>query len=221
MQTTTLVLAATMASASAFVAPSAFSGKAFSAVKSSASVMKMGFENELGAQAPLGFFDPLGLSKNIDQAKFDRWRYIEIKHGRIAMLAVLGYISQCQHRLPGLISTSANLSFADVPNGYAALNAIPAAGVAQIVMFIGFLELFFMKSVPGTGNEHVGDFRNGAIDFGWDSFDAQTKLQKRAIELNNGRAAMMGILGILMHEQINGRPFIINDLLGIDYSMNP
>jgi len=220
MQTTALVLAATMASASAFVAPSAFSGKALSATKSS-SAMQMSFENELGAQAPLGFWDPLGLSADIDEEKFNRWRYIEIKHGRISMLAVLGYIVQSQTRLPGLISTSANLSFADVPNGFPALSAIPAAGLAQIVAFIGFMELFVMKDIEGTGNEFVGDFRNGALDFGWDSFDEETKLRKRGIELNNGRAAMMGILGILMHEQINGKPFIINDLAGIEYSLNP
>jgi len=41
--------------------------------------------------------------------------------------------------------------------------------------------------------EFPGDFRNGYIDFGWDTFDEETKLQKRAVELNNGRAAMMGM----------------------------
>jgi Chlorophyll A-B binding protein len=40
------------------------------------------FENELGAQQPLGFWDPLGLVANGDQAKFDRLRFVEIKHGR-------------------------------------------------------------------------------------------------------------------------------------------
>merc|ERR1711956_140504 len=49
------------------------------------------FEDELGAQPPLGFFDPLGLlAGDVDQERFDRLRYVEIKHGRICMLAFLG-----------------------------------------------------------------------------------------------------------------------------------
>ena len=44
--------------------------------------------------------------------------------------------------------------------------------------------------------------QNGAIDFGWDTFDAETKLQKRAIELNQGRAAMMGILALMVHDKL-------------------
>ncbi|WP_369335293.1 chlorophyll a/b-binding protein, partial [Natrialba sp. PRR66] len=54
----------------------------------------MAFESELGAQAPLGFYDPLGLVADGDQEKFDRLRYVEIKHGRISMLAVAGYLAQ-------------------------------------------------------------------------------------------------------------------------------
>lgn len=56
--------------------------------------MKMSFENELGAQAPLGFWDPLYWLEDADQERFDRLRYVEIKHGRICMLAVLGHITQ-------------------------------------------------------------------------------------------------------------------------------
>jgi Chlorophyll A-B binding protein len=57
--------------------------------------------------------------------------------------------------------------------------------------FIGVLECAFMKDVPGTGNKFVGDFRNGYIDFGWDTFSKEEKLSKRPTELNNGRAAQM------------------------------
>jgi hypothetical protein len=163
------------------------------------------FESELGAQAPLGFFDPLGLLDDADQERFDRLRYVEIKHGRIAQLAFLGnIITRAGVYLPGNIDYSGH-SFDSYPHGIAALigpNAIPFNGQGQIIAFIGFLEIAFMKDVPGTGNEHVGDFRNGYIDFGWDDFDEETKLSKRAIELNNGRAAQLGILGLMVHEEI-------------------
>jgi hypothetical protein len=36
---------------------------------------------------------------------------------------------------------------------------------------------------------------------------AETKLKKRAIELNQGRAAQMGILALMVHEQL-GVPLI-------------
>ncbi len=36
----------------------------------------------------------------------------------------------------------------------------------------------------------------------WDTFDAETQLSKRAIELNNGRAAQLGILGLMVHEKL-------------------
>ena len=165
------------------------------------------FESELGAQAPLGFYDPLGLLDDADQERFDRLRYVEIKHGRISMLAFLGnIITRAGIHLPGAIN-SAGDSFDSFPNGFAAIggpDSIPSAGTGQIIFFVGALELAVMKDIEGTGNEFVGDFRNGYIDFGWDSFDEDTKLRKRAIELNQGRAAMMGILGLMVHEQLGG-----------------
>lgn len=169
------VLSALVASATAF-APAQQSARTSTSLSA--------FENELGAQAPLGFYDPLGLVADGDTDKFNRLRYVELKHGRISMLAVLGYIVQeSGTRLPGLISYDGT-KFTDIPNGFAALDAIPKAGLYQLIAFIGFLELFVMKDL--IGGEFPGDFRNGQIDFGWDSFDDETKLRKRAIELNNG-----------------------------------
>lgn len=48
----------------------------------------------------------------------------------------------------------------------------------------------------------------------------EEKASKRAIELNNGRAAQMGLLAIMIHEKIDGHPYIINDLLGFHYDFN-
>lgn len=180
--------------------------------KASTSALSMSFENELGAQEPLGFWDPLNMVYEVDQERFDRLRYVELKHGRIAMLAVLGHITTTYGtRLGGDIDYSGT-SFASIKTGIAGLSDIPTAGVLQIVAFIGFLELNVMKDVKGTG-EFPGDFRNG-FDFGWDKFTEEEKMEKRAIELNNGRAAQMGILGLMVHEQLGQDPYVINSLLG-------
>merc|ERR1712127_1118134 len=163
------------------------------------------FEDALGAQPPLGVWDPMGLLNGADEERFDRLRYVELKHGRISQLAFLGQVvTRAGIHLPGSINYAGD-SFDSFPNGIAALfgpNSIPTAGLVQIVAFVGFLECAVMRDIEGTGNEFVGDFRNGYIDFGWDEFDEEEKLSKRAIELNNGRAAMMGILGLMVHEEI-------------------
>ena len=61
-------------------------------------------------------------------------------------------------------------------------------------------------------SELPGDFRNGILDFGWDTFDDDTKISKREIELNNGRAAKMGIIGIMVHDQLGASLPIVGDM---------
>ena len=186
----TAVLASLIASAAAY-AP---------AKQATTSTSLNAFENELGAQAPLGFFDPLGLVADGDQEKFERLRYVEIKHGRICMLGVVGYlVNAAGIYLPGNIAMDGT-KFSDLGYGWDASFAVPVAGALQVLLFVGFLELAVMKDI--TGGEFVGDFRNGAFDLGWDSFDEETKLSKRAIELNQGRAAQMGMLALMVHDKL-------------------
>ena len=172
------------------------------------------FDDALGAQPPLGFYDPLDLLDGVGQERFDRLRSVELKHGRVSMLATLGHIvTTAGVRLPGDIDYHGT-SFSDVPTGLQAIQVAPKAGIIQIILFVGFLELFVMKDVTGEA-EFPGDFRNGALDFGWDTFDEETKLKKRAIELNNGRAAMMGILALMVHEMLPTHDaYVINALAG-------
>lgn len=163
------------------------------------------FESEVGAQAPLGMFDPLGIMDDGDEERFELFRYIETKHGRVAMLAVLGQIvTKSGIRLPGYIDRAHTVAFKDIPTGFKALSVVPTNGLLQFFLFIFFLEVGVMKdSANGAApGEFPGDFRNGYIDFGWDKYSDDTKKYKRSIELNNGRAAMMGILGLMTHEAL-------------------
>eukprot|EP00571_Detonula_confervacea_P004544 CAMPEP_0172327864 /NCGR_PEP_ID=MMETSP1058-20130122/60050_1 /TAXON_ID=83371 /ORGANISM="Detonula confervacea, Strain CCMP 353" /LENGTH=278 /DNA_ID=CAMNT_0013044949 /DNA_START=2508 /DNA_END=3345 /DNA_ORIENTATION=- len=45
-----------------------------------------------GSSSPLGFFDPVGFSKDKDLNGVKRLREAEIMHGRVAMMATIGYI---------------------------------------------------------------------------------------------------------------------------------
>ncbi|CAE7878056.1 unnamed protein product, partial [Symbiodinium necroappetens] len=56
-------------------------------------VVVSAFENELGVQAPFGFWDPIGFTADGDVDAFKRRRATELKHGRIAMLATMGFMT--------------------------------------------------------------------------------------------------------------------------------
>ncbi|EJK76317.1 hypothetical protein THAOC_01927, partial [Thalassiosira oceanica] len=94
------------------------------------------------------------------------------------------------------------------PSGLAALfgpDAIPENGLAQIIAFIGVLEFSVVDNEWNEGwePEFPGDLRNGLGVASWDRFSDEWKARKRGIELNNGRAAMMGILGLMVHEKLS------------------
>jgi hypothetical protein len=189
-----------------FVGASAF---APSTSRVTSSALKMSFENALGAQAPLGFWDPLGLLADADQERFDRLRTVEVKHGRIAQLAILGHIvTTAGVRLPGDIAFG--LPFAKIRTGLAAFEDIPAAGIAQIIAFIGLIELGYAARKDDIEAAQLAASK-------WDDATIQKKL---AIELNNGRAAQMGILALMVHEKLNNDPYIINTLLGAPVAFN-
>merc|ERR1712032_1703802 len=45
-----------------------------------------------GALPPTGFFDPLGLAEKATDATLLRYREAEVTHGRVAMLATVGFL---------------------------------------------------------------------------------------------------------------------------------
>jgi len=170
------VVAALVGSAAAF-AP-AQTGRASTSIKS--------FEDEIGALPPVGFWDPAGLSSGISQEKFDEYRLAELKHGRVAQLAVLGYIAPETYRfgydlIPGKLSTN------DIPNGIAAINAIPFLGWAQIIALVGCVEYYGFYRSP-----------TGELDLPEDIL-----AKRQTAELQHGRLAMLAFLELIRHDSQN------------------
>merc|ERR1719491_1279095 len=177
------------------------------AARSAAPAM-VDLSKEIGATGPLlPYWDPLNLGTNASPEQFKRWRAVELKHGRIAMAATLGYIVQEVLRWPGYLSTSAGIKFADMPNGIKGFAMIPPAGLAQILLFIGLMETATWPFYEGTWPGKVPDGKEPGDVAGdlWVRYpDPEQKKYKLNIELNNGRAAMMGSLGMLAHDHLTG-----------------
>merc|ERR1719291_1351664 len=158
------------------------------------------FENELGVQSPVGFYDPVGFTADGDVASFRRRRSVELKHGRISMLACMGYMTpEITGKWPGYLSPSLDLKFSDIPNGLAAFSKMPVLGWAQIAAYMGFCEL--------SGG--FDDYRPGGTpgDYGWKaltSADPAERTKKLQAELANGRLAMTAIIAMFVQNGITG-----------------
>jgi len=169
------------------------------------SSVQMFSEGDIGVLPPLGVYDPLGL---IETRNMARYEVMEIKHGRAAMLGFLHVILiEAGARFPGYLSPSAGLKFSDVPSGcLASLEALPTAGWLQIMLTTCMCEtgyfIYEYEGYPNVGEKAPGDIGGP----GWVRYDdPATQKFKHNSERQNGRAAMLGITGCLIHE-----------LLGVD-----
>ena len=158
----------------------------------------MTFENEIGALMPTGFFDPLGLAKDIDKPTFEQRREAELKHGRIAMLAVVGLVIQDYARLPGSIDIDGT-SFESVPNGIDAVTAISPLGWLQIVAAIGYFELRVWQR---RENSTPGDFGFGSKFFGEEINGTEKEIDLKTKEIQHGRLAMLGVSDLIFNDLV-------------------
>merc|ERR1719243_555929 len=91
-----------------------------------------------GVTAPLGLFDPLGFTTSSSEGKLLFYREVEIKHGRVAMLASLGFLvgEQFHPLFGGDIDVPSLVAFQATPlqNFWQALgpNHIHVAGTVTI-----------------------------------------------------------------------------------------
>jgi light-harvesting complex I chlorophyll a/b binding protein 1 len=194
MQNVAVVALALLESAAAFQAP---------ALKASSKAVQatMFAEGDIGVTRPLGVYDPLGL---IGKRDMRRYEVMEIKHGRAAMMGFLHVILiHAGARVPGYLSLSGGIKFSDIPDGcFASLEALPTAAWLQIMLVTCMMETGFFIFNGQDPAKDAGDIGGES----WTRYDDKaTKAFKLNVERNNGRAAMMGITGCLIHE-----------LLGVD-----
>merc|ERR1712157_628298 len=114
-------------------------------------------------------------------------------------MAVVGNIVHNNHIVfDGYISPSNSLKFSDIPTGFTGLFSLPNAGIAQIVVLCGLIEVAWWPASQYDGDYGVGYFGN-------DILDPEEKARKLNVEINNGRAAMLGIIGNMIVEGLTGQ----------------
>eukprot|EP01040_Poterioochromonas_malhamensis_P012595 gene12595-13786_t len=143
-------------------------------------------------------FDPVGFSNLLDI----RWlRESELKHCRIAMLGVVGWIVSEFVQLPGEIHAVSPVAAHDV--------AVKSGALYQVLLWTSILEIFSTKAIietlQGSGRE-PGDFKFDPLKFS-EGKSAAVKADYALKELKNGRLAMLAFGGIVTQAVLTGHGF--------------
>jgi hypothetical protein len=168
-----------------------------------------------GQVDPLGFWDPAGLSAGLDEGRILFYREAELKHGRVAMLASLGFlVGENFHPLfGGDIDVPSAIAFQATP-----LELFwPAVLAALAIPEFPAIETF---KNPIDPNGVYVDRRTFAIsadrvpgDLGFDPLGLKPKDEEEFLamqnkELNNGRLAMIAILGFVEQELVSNQKIL-------------
>jgi light-harvesting complex I chlorophyll a/b binding protein 4 len=168
-----------------------------------------------GVTAPLDFFDPAGFCTECSEGKLCFYREVELKHGRVAMLASLGFlVGEKFHPLfGGDIDAPSYIAFQQTP-----LQTFWPAVVAAIAI----PEIYSVFTFNNPNNEadnmvdQYGDARwtmktdRESGDLGFDPLglkptDPEELKQMKTKELNNGRLAMIAAAGMVAQELATGQ----------------
>jgi len=209
---------------------------AASSVATRAAAPQMGFGKaelkELAAQQNpvLGYYDPIGLADldlwgQGEEASIAWLRHAEIKHGRVAMAAFVGFIAAANYETIG--APFASGMYPALPSGLTApevWDSIPFLAKLQIIGAIGVFEhisedknflaadgkTHYMRGgTPGYMPTFTANVHPVPLNL-WDPFgftkglSAEDKAKKLNMEVNNGRLAMIGIFGFVSESCVPG-----------------
>ena len=168
----------------------------------------------LGPETANKVFDPLDLASVGGDKTLAWFRHAELKHGRVAMAAMVGFLVHINGiHFGGYLSPTYGITFESLSKmgPFDAWNAIPLLGQLQILWTIAGLE-HASECLDPAGHYTKGG-TPGNLKFlknFWDTPGFTKKLsaaqlaEKRASELKNGRLAMIGIISFLVGHNLPG-----------------
>ena len=163
-------------------------------------------------------FDPLGFAERASPAEMVKYREAELKHGRVAMAAFVGFLVNYQGiTFPADLTMSGEkFSSLGTGNPLLAWDNISDKGKWSILGFIGLLEVLGEAEKP----HYMRGGKSGTHDLVWyfgskylSGKTEEQKLRSRTAEINNGRLAMIGIMGFIAASTVPGSvPYFTEDL---------
>lgn len=144
-------------------------------------------------------FDPVGFS-NVFDIKF--LREAELKHCRVAMLAVVGFAATSFVHLPGAIHEVGTVAAHDA--------AVKSGALEQVLLWTSALEIITFKAVTGmmdgTNPREPGYYGFDPLKFSAGKSD-KVKSDLAMKELANGRLAMLAYGGMVTGAVLSGKEF--------------
>merc|ERR1719220_1385707 len=116
----------------------------------SSSALKVSEVSLPGALPPIGFFDPLGFAEKANDATLLRYREAEVTHGRVSMLAVIGFlvgekVEGSSFLFDAQVSGPAITHLSQVPTAFWVLLVIAIGAAEQYRAEVAFVD---PKDVP-------------------------------------------------------------------------
>jgi hypothetical protein len=225
-----IIAALALTGAAAYVAPVA--PKATSAVAASKDeVIALAEANPDFLGKAIGFWDPLGaLDSNFwglgNEGTIGYLRHAEIKHGRVAMAAFLGYMAGATELVSGPHKILPYRGFEPGLTPPEQWDSIPLYGKLQILVIVGMLESYgeilaphytkgglpgYYPPIKGKRPELIFNLYDPFNFFEGDS--AEKKARGRLAEVNNGRLAMLGIFSIISEATVPGSVPGLKDMI--------
>lgn len=157
------------------------------------------------------FWDPLNLAGQVGDEALTWFRASEIKHGRVAMLASLGYaLGAYGVTFPGNIAGGVSFKSINSDGVFSAWSKVPEEGKLQIYIAILLIEIYSEAQKPhymrGGPLGQIPFFYGNGV-FGAKDPDGLDRLKKA--EMKHGRLAMFGIMSFLINHNLPGAvPFL-------------
>jgi hypothetical protein len=155
--------------------------------------------NVYGSTKPLGYFDPLGFAKNKPQHELVKLREAELKHCRWGMISAVAFPATELVTHEQAIHTLDHVDMVAL----SAFTTLAAASEFKSMLlgwenpFTNSSNFFMMKSDYQPGDLGLNLKKN---------FLGKDELFMSNAELNNGRLAMIGSLGMIAQELVSNKP---------------